>query len=780
MTIFLENYYHNRIARKLVLSIILFIAIITVFTTLFQLYYDYKREVSKIEGYMIQIENSHLQGVINSLWEFNNQQLEIELKGILNLPGMEYIEVVGAGKLDKAIGERKSTNIIQKQYPLTLFLKHKEVNLGTLHVYNSLDAVYSQLVTDAVTILISNIVKTFLVAVFTLFLVHHLVTKRLFKIVQLINKIQVEPKTMEHLFHEKDQDLGELDEFEKIVDAVNTMKGGLDSAFKALGTSQKRYKRLFENSPVPLWEEDFTEVFKSMTELKRDGIADLKQYFAANPLQLQDMAQKVRVIDVNKAALDLHGAKTKQELLGNVDKIFTDNSLKVFAEELAAIYEGHSEFKAEAEVKTLNGEVRFIALNLSLEKSDSEEATVLLATTDITKELEIEKRQIQIQKMESIGNLAGGIAHDFNNILSPIIGYCEILMKTEAQNNNIQDDLNNIHLAANRAKELVKQILTFARQSDDELQPIVIQPIVKEVVKFLRSSIPTSITIENSIKSSLSILGNPTQLHQVLMNLCTNAQHALIGEEGTIIINVEDITLTRYLKTHDKILQPGNYVKLTVADNGIGIEPEIIDTIFDPYFTTKEVEQGTGLGLATTYGIVDRSGGGILVESTVGEGTTFSLYWPETKSEEDNTSSSQDKTTLHKGRAKILLVDDEKALIRMGTKILERLGYQVTSSTDSEEALEMFLKDPAYYDLVMTDMTMPNMTGDKLASEIRKVNSTIPVILCTGYSKKINKDSFKKYGITAYLSKPFSTKDLSEIVFKSLNQATEDKSRRVE
>ncbi|MFT5700434.1 MAG: signal transduction histidine kinase/ActR/RegA family two-component response regulator [Desulforhopalus sp.] len=764
-----KSYVSNKIARKLAISIILLSSLITLVTTMFQLYIDYNNDLIKIEGYLKQVEDTYLPSLINSLWEYNDQQIEIELKGILGLPGMEYVEIKGAGKLNKVLGTQQSKNIIHEKYPLVISLKHKEIELGVLHVLNSLDIVYNQLIRKAVTILISNTIKTFIVAIFILFLVHHLVTKRLFKIANLIEEITLEPEGVNRLFNDKDHILGKLDEFEKIVDAVNTMKGGLDSAFRDLATSQKRYKRLFENSPIPLWEEDFTKVFKLLDEIKDGGVGNLKAYFASNPSQLQHIAEQVKVIDVNKAALDLHGAKTKKELLGNLDKIFTENSLKVFEDEIIALSAGCSEFKAESEVKSLNGELKVIYLNLLIDKSDSGKVIGLIATTDITKELEIEKQQIQIQKLESIGNLAGGIAHDFNNILAPILGYTEILLEEYVHNPKAIEDLQQIYRASNRAKELVKQILTFARQSDDEFKPVVVQPILKEVVKFLRSSIPTSIAIETTIKSESFILGNPTQLHQVLMNLCTNAQHAIVDDEGNIRIGLRDVEFSQDEKVYDKILPKGKYVQLTVSDDGTGINPEIIHNIFEPYYTTKGTGEGTGLGLAITYGIVERSGGAIQVESTVNRGTTFTIYWPVVEDLQEDAVLNESKA-LPIGRGKILLVDDEESLVQMGARILQRLGYEVTSSTDSSKALEIFLNDPTYFDLVITDMTMPKMTGDKLILEIRKVNKTIPIVLCTGYSVRISKDSYRNFGVSAYLSKPYSKKDISDIIFETLNE----------
>ena len=396
--------------------------------------------------------------------------------------------------------------------------------------------------------------------------------------------------------------------------------------------------------------------------------------------------------------------------------------------------------------------------------------------TDITdrkqSEKEREKLQEQLnqaQKMESIGNLAGGIAHDFNNILSSVIGYTELALDEVEKDTSIEDNLQEVYHAGNRAKDLVKQILTFARQSDEKLKPIQVDIIVQEVLKFIRASIPTTIEIKQRIETDSLVMGNATQIHQILMNLCTNAAHAMEKGGGILEVTLKDSAIDN--STHRKILnlKQGNYIEIKVSDTGMGIAPEIIDSIFEPYFTTKGPGEGTGLGLAVVHGIVESCGGKITVDSKLENGTTFTIYLPITGERRADRPYESEK--LPSGTESILFVDDEAPLSKMGSQILERLGYQVAVRTSSVEALELFRTKPNDFDLVITDMTMPNMTGDDLAIELMKIRPDIPVILCTGYSIKISDDLAAQIGIKAFAYKPVVKADLAKTVRKVLDEA---------
>jgi PAS domain S-box-containing protein len=385
---------------------------------------------------------------------------------------------------------------------------------------------------------------------------------------------------------------------------------------------------------------------------------------------------------------------------------------------------------------------------------------------------EKEKAQAQLmqaQKMESIGILAGGIAHDFNNILASIIGFTELALDDVRKGTTLEDSLQEVHSAAKRAKELVKQILAFARQSDEKRSPIQPRIIIEEVLKFIRSTIPTTITIRQNMESNSLIMGNPTQVHQVLMNLCANAAHAMEDSGGVLQVSLKDAVIDMEDSLNINGLPQGDYVEVAVSDTGVGIAPDIVGSIFDPYFTTKGSGEGTGMGLAMVHGIVESYGGKITVDSRLGKGTTFAIYLPVI--EKQSTLEAYVPEPLMAGKERILFVDDELTISKMGSKVLKRLGYSVTSCTSSIEALELFLSKPGAFDLVITDMTMPNLTGDKLAMELMKIRPDIPIILCTGYSKQISEETASEIGIRAFVYKPIVRADLAKIIRKVLDDA---------
>ena len=397
-----------------------------------------------------------------------------------------------------------------------------------------------------------------------------------------------------------------------------------------------------------------------------------------------------------------------------------------------------------------------------------------LAQINDRKQAETEKRILEnqlrhSQQLESIGTLAGGIAHDFNNILTSVIGYTELALDKVEKETSLEDYLQEVHTAGKRARDLVKQMLTFARQTEEEVKPIQVDIIVKEVLKFIRSSLPTTIEIKQDIKSDSLIMGNSAQVHQIMMNLCTNAAHAMKDDIGVLEINLEDVQIDNGFLPPEVGLQVGDYIKLSVSDTGTGISPRVIGQIFAPYFTTKDIGEGTGMGLSMVHGIVESYGGKITVNSELGKGTTFSVYLPKTK--ERKALRTYQKEELPSGVERILFVDDEVPITKMGRQVLENLGYSVTTRTSSVEALELFLAKPNAFDLVITDMTMPNMTGDKLAFNLMKVRLDIPVILCTGYSKNISDETASKIGIKALVYKPIVKADFAKTVRKVLDEA---------
>jgi PAS domain S-box-containing protein len=396
---------------------------------------------------------------------------------------------------------------------------------------------------------------------------------------------------------------------------------------------------------------------------------------------------------------------------------------------------------------------------------------------DITerKQAEEEKKKLeaqlgQAQKLESIGTLAGGIAHDFNNILAAIIGYTELAMNDISEPIKAGGELKEVLKAGDRAKSLVSQILAFSRQTETKHSPLTLQPIIKESIKMMRSVIPTTIEIRQNLVDSGLVMSDPTQINQIIMNLCTNAVHAMDWTGGVLEVSLKRVSINGDEKTPDLDLPPGHYLKLSVSDTGQGMTPEVMARIFDPYFTTKEVGRGTGLGLSVVHGIVKSHGGVITCRSTYGEGSVFDIYLPEIDTKDESSNPHLERGPLPTGTESILFVDDEPVLIELAKKMIENLGYTVLTRTSSIEALELFRNNPSKFDLVITDMTMPAMTGDKLAQRMMEIRQDIPIILCTGYSEYITEERAKRIGIREFVMKPLVVKELSKTIRKVLDE----------
>jgi len=395
---------------------------------------------------------------------------------------------------------------------------------------------------------------------------------------------------------------------------------------------------------------------------------------------------------------------------------------------------------------------------------------------DITRRKKAEKEKIDLevqlsqkQKMDAIGTLAGGIAHDFNNILAAMQGYVELSLEDLPEDAAVRDNLEQVLSCGNRAAKLVRQILTFSRKDQQEKGVVQINSIVKEVLKMLRSSLPATIKIRRKIEADSSlVLADPTQLHQVLVNLCTNASHAMREAGGLLEVSLTDVNFESDTKVGDESLPRGPYVKLSVSDTGCGMEKEVMERIFEPFFTTKKVGEGTGLGLSVVHGIVKSHNGAIAVDSTPGKGSTFDIFFPKVEGNEVQVPESSEPATPK--QEVILLVDDEKVMVDVTKQILERLGYAVVATTSSIVALEAFQEEPDEFDLVITDQTMPNMTGTQLAKELIAIRPDIPVILCSGYPENVNLEEVQSIGIKKFITKPISKQDIAALIREVLDR----------
>jgi PAS domain S-box-containing protein len=488
-------------------------------------------------------------------------------------------------------------------------------------------------------------------------------------------------------------------------------------------------------------------------------------------------------VDCNLKTLAMFGCE-RHEIIGKSPAQFSptkqpDGSLskEKAMQKIKDAYEGEPQV-FEWRHKRKDGSLFDVVVSLNrVELSDGPHLQAIVRDITDQKRVEKERQQlqkqlIQAQKMEAIGTLAGGIAHDFNNILSAIIGFTEISLRDVPPDSKLKDNLQRVLSAGIRAGDLVKQILTFSRQTEREIKPVQIKSIAKEALKLIRASLPATIEVVQDIHSESPILADPTQIHQIIMNLCTNAAHAMQENGGKMRVSMKDVTLgVDAVAAHPEIA-PGVFIKLSVTDSGSGIASESRDRIFDPFFTTKKPGQGTGLGLSVVHGIIKDCGGMITVESTPGQGSQFHVFLPviETEPSEEVVT----RVPLPTGTERILLIDDEPNQVDIGQQVLKLLGYSVTGKTNSLEALKLFRQNPDDFDLVVTDMTMPKMTGDELAKEMLAVKPNLPIIICTGYSERVTPAKAKALGIKEMIMKPAVVKEIANTVRRVLDQAIDE------
>jgi PAS domain S-box-containing protein len=423
--------------------------------------------------------------------------------------------------------------------------------------------------------------------------------------------------------------------------------------------------------------------------------------------------------------------------------------------------------------ETTDRENLFFALGVSpVRDGRGEIIAAVEVIRDITDQKRLADQLLQAQKMEAIGTLAGGIAHDFNNILTAVLGYAE-LSKLEADpDSDLAHNLAEIISASRRAGDLIRQILTFSRRAEFKKQPLQIHSVVKEALKLIRGTIPSTIDIRQEIAGDCgTILADVTQIHQVIMNLCTNAYHAMQKQGGILIVGMRNVAINGETTDDPPAgLAPGNYVRLTVSDTGHGMDETTLERVFDPYFTTKKQGEGTGLGLATVHGIVENHGGTISVKSALNEGTTFDIYFPRVETAFSAALTGWNETGTISCAARILLVDDEEMLIRLGKSILKKLGHTVTAFSNSQDALDCFRQDPQAFDLLLTDQMMPGLTGLELAQQCLTLRPDLPVILATGYSEAISKEQAQAQGINAILWKPVTINTMAETIQQALGK----------
>jgi PAS domain S-box-containing protein len=516
-----------------------------------------------------------------------------------------------------------------------------------------------------------------------------------------------------------------------------------------------------------------------MADALRQREASLRSIFRVAPIGIGVVHDRI-ITQVNDRICEMLGY-TAEELVGNSARLFypTDEDFELVGREKYLQIQARGTGSVETRWQRKDGAIIDVLLSSTPMDSSDWSKGVTFTALDITaskqaeqERLRLEDRLRQAQKMEAIGTLAGGIAHDFNNILAAIIGFAELAKIGAQGNSEATANLAEVLKASFRARDLVRQILTFSRQTETEFRPIKIQLFVKETLKLLRASLPSTIQVRQDLASDGIVLGDPTQIHQVVMNLCTNAYQAMHARGGVLEVNLSETRTGASPPPDLKVLPQGPCLRLRVRDSGPGIDPAIIHRIFDPYFSTKEKGKGTGLGLAVVHGIVKNHRGAIQVSSFLGEGATFDVYFPLVQAAASAAEAALEEAVVG-GRERILFVDDEPSIEFLGKQLLGSLGYEVTTCGTAIAALELFRSDPSMFDLVITDMTMPLMTGDRMAIEMMRLRPDLPVIICTGFNELLSKESVQEIGIRALLMKPFLKREAAMVIRQVLDQVTE-------
>lgn len=543
-----------------------------------------------------------------------------------------------------------------------------------------------------------------------------------------------------------------VEELEKIIAQASKDPGSFLS--KAAQSSTDRIE-----AEQRLWEskERFQKVFNSQLDA----------------IFLLDADHPPRILESNRAASEIFGYPSGELIGETTEKLHSDAArLKIFQQKFIASFEKTGYLQnCEFSMKRKDGSV-FPSEHtvLALKNDGGDRIGWVSIVRDLTERKEMRRRLEQAQKMEAMGTLSGGITHDFNNILFPMLGHAEMLKDAMPSENPLHQHVDVIIDSILRARDLVRQILTFSRQGEQVMRPIRLQPILKEALKLMRVTIPTIIDFKTDIDPECGIvMADPTQIHQIIMNLTTNAFHAMEEAGGKLCVS--------YRQTHLeddpsplRNLPRGEYALLTVADTGIGIQQEFMDKVFDPYFTTKEKQKGTGLGLSVVRGIVENCGGEIHIDSKRGRGTAVQVWLPIADDLHPETGDDENRP-VSGGNERIMLVDDDENVVLMIQIVLEGLGYKITAHTKSIDALNAFKEDPEGFDLIYSDVTMPLMTGDQLARKIREIRAGIPIILSTGFSGRIDSEKCREMGIQGFVMKPVSRQKIAGMVRKILDEA---------
>ncbi|MFZ5571118.1 MAG: ATP-binding protein [Thermodesulfobacteriota bacterium] len=737
---------NRSIGRKFILYILLFSTVVTALGTFLQLHVDYARDIDSIYQTFRQIRSSHLESITKSLWVTDEELLKTQLQGLLRLPNIAYVAIEVDGRPIHSLGTKPSADIITRGFPLSQTFRRESIPLGTLRIVASLSGIHDRLMDRILIILATQSINTFLVSIFIFFLFYILIGKHLVHMAAWAKTMDVDHFTKPFAIRRARKNDDAPDELDQLANAFNIMQANLNNSFNALTQA---------NIDLRNSEERIKAIFKSA-----DNVSFIVTD-AGDP--------DPTVLEFSPGAETIFGYRRDEMVGRTVSVLHIPEDVARFPEIHRKMREGAQGFSGETVLVRKSGET-FPAL-FSTYPLLAENGTMYAAlgvSFDISERKKLESQLRQSHKMESIGRLAGGIAHDFNNILGIILGNTELAIDDLPDWSPTRKFLQEIKTAVMRAKDVVRQILSFSRKTEQNRLPTDLVRIVKETLSLLKASIPKNIFFVLDAPDDIPpVVADPTQIHQVLINLCTNSAHAMEERGGKLEISLRKVDTAEALAPQYPELKPGKYVRISIADTGAGIHPEVLEKIFDPYFTTKETGKGSGMGLAVVHGIVKNHEGHISVSSKLGEGAVFEILLPSVEAAPDQLDENE--IELPRGNESILLVDDEESIVDISMKAIGHLGYRIRTVTDPCEALRMFSERPRSFDLVITDMLMPGMNGLQLTAELLAIRSDLPIILCTGFSEKVDASTAARFGVTQYLDKPITQRELAMAIRKALD-----------
>lgn len=741
--------YNKRypLLSRIVFYTFLLASLVSMLALTVQLYMTFVVQKKEIVNALNRLETSQLNTLINNVWSLDREAIEIQLKSILDAPDIVYIWLEFVPSL---VNERftfgveplSGSKVLTREYDLIRQVNGQNVLIGRVGFVATTENIASRLLQAASKNLAAELITVGVTCLFMLVLFIVLYSNHINRIVLYTETLDVGQLDQE-LILKRSRSNKQKDEIDQIVDALNTMRIRVKKDIQARDLAEKQLaeEKMFSDTIINSLPGIFFVIDRDLKIVRHNHL--YLEFFRLTDTEVGNHDYTACVIEGQR-----------EEVLAAIEDLFA-----------------HKEpLLLEMNVIGGNGQATpFIVTAQLLERGDTEYLVAI--GSDLTAQKRMESQFRQTQKMESLGLLAGGISHDFNNILTAIVGYTNLAKLESGGHEKLERYLDTIEEASARAKELVQQILSFSRNTESGCTVLQVSKIVREALQLLRSSLPSTIQIDQSIDSELQVLGDATEIHQVVMNLCTNAYHAMQETGGILSVKVYEHVVWGQETLPESEMIPGMYLAIEIADTGQGINEEIRGRIFEPYFTTKDAGVGTGLGLAVVHGIISKYNGYIHVDTMPGKGTTFIIYLPAVvdggggKNEVEKTSVDH---VVPRGQGQhILVVDDEAIILELYADILSRYGYTVTCFADSTESLQHFLENQDRYDLAIIDQMMPNIKGDQLAEKIWEKREGFPIILCSGFAGALGRHEFIKKGFAEYLQKPVS----GVILLETINDA---------